>query len=233
MFSPSHHQLLRSLRFLLWQPASLRWRSGAQHGTRNTRLILQFTIYNLQFAICNPSAIADRLFLQRVKGGTLSPAECALALWSVPLQVAFGVKRFLQGWIINTLAVLVAVYLVSGIHYERPLDLAVASLVLGILNAVIRPFLFFLALPLLIFTLGLFTLIINALLLYFVGKILYPHFHIDSFLAAFWGALIISVISLILNTLTGAGNSRLDIRRQHRSRSPGSGPNDGGPVIDV
>jgi len=151
----------------------------------------------------------------------------------VPLQVAFGVKRFLQGWIINTLAVLVAVYLVSGIHYEKPLDLVVASLVLGILNAVIRPFLFFLALPLLIFTLGLFTLIINALLLYFVGKILYPHFYIDSFLAAFWGALIISVISLILNTLTGAGNSRLDIRRQHRSRSPGSGPNDGGPVIDV
>jgi putative membrane protein len=128
--------------------------------------------------------------------------------------------------------VLVAVYVVKGIHYEKPLDLLVASLLLGILNAVIRPVLLFLALPLLIFTLGLFTLIINAVLLFFVGKILFPHFYIDSFAAAFWGALIISVISLILNTLTGAGDSRIDIRR-HRSRSPGSGPNDGGPVIDI
>ena len=75
-------------------------------------------------------------------------------------------KRFLQSWVINTLAVLVAVYLVSGIHYEKWLDLFAASLVLGILNAVIRPVLMFLALPLLIFTLGPFTLIINALLLY-------------------------------------------------------------------
>ena len=131
------------------------------------------------------------------------------------------------------MAVLVAVYVVSGIHYEKPLDLLVASLVLGILNWVIRPVLLFLALPLLIFTLGLFTLIINALLLYFVGNILYPHFYIDSFLAAFWGALIISVISLILNTLAGAGDSRIEIRSQRRSRSSGSGPNDGGPVIDV
>ena len=141
-------------------------------------------------------------------------------------------KRFLQGWIINTLAVLVAVYVVKGIHYEKPLDLLVASLLLGILNAFIRPVLLFLTLPLLVFTLGLFTLVINALLLFFVGKILLPHFYLDSFSAAFWGALLISVTSLILNTLTGAGDSRIDIRR-HRSRSPGSGPDGDGPIIDV
>ncbi len=140
-------------------------------------------------------------------------------------------KRFLQGWLINTLAVLVAVYIVKGIHYEKPLDLVVASLLLGILNAVLRPFLMVLALPLLIFTLGLFTLIINALLLYFVGNVLRPHFYIDNFSAAFWGALIISIISLILNTLTGAGHSRVEIGR-HR-RPPDSGPRGGGPVIDV
>src|SRR6266700_8069586 len=108
------------------------------------------------------------------------------------------VKKFIQSWLINTLAVLVAVYIVKGIHYEKPLDLVVASLLLGILNSVLRPFLMFLALPLLIFTLGLFTLIINALLLYFVGNVLRPHFYIDNFSAAFWGALIISIISLIL-----------------------------------
>jgi hypothetical protein len=64
-------------------------------------------------------------------------------------------RRFIQSWLINTLAVLVAGYVVSGIHYEKPLDLFVASLVLGILNAVIRPFLMLLTFPLLLFTLGL------------------------------------------------------------------------------
>ena len=141
-------------------------------------------------------------------------------------------KRFLQSWLINTLAVLVAVYLVKGLHYEKPLDLVVASLVLGVLNAVLRPLLMLLALPLLIFTLGLFTLVINACVLYFVGNLLRPYFQVDDFWAAFWGALVISIVSIILNTLTGAGTSRVRIER-HRS-PPGGGPGGGnGPVIDI
>ena len=140
-------------------------------------------------------------------------------------------KRFLQSWVINTLAVLVAVYLVSGIHYEKWLDLFAASLVLGILNTVIRPVLMFLALPLLIFTLGLFTLIINALLLYLVGFALRPHFFVDDFCSAFWAALIISVVGTILNVLTGTGKAR--VRFEHRGRPPGSDSGGGGPVIDI
>jgi putative membrane protein len=112
------------------------------------------------------------------------------------------VKKFLQTWLINTLAVLMAVYLVKGIHYEKPLDLVVASLLLGVLNAVFRPILLLLALPLLIFTLGLFILVINALLLYFVGNLLRPHFIVDTFWDAFWGALIISLVSVVLGALT-------------------------------
>lgn len=139
-------------------------------------------------------------------------------------------KKFIQSWLINTLAVLVAVYLVSGIHYEKALDLFVASLVLGILNAVIRPMLLFLALPLLIFTLGLFLLVINALLLYFVGFLLRPHFYVDDFWSAFWGALIISVVGVILNSLTGSGHTRVRVERHRRSDSDRDG---GGPVIDV
>src|SRR5580765_4818674 len=92
-----------------------------------------------------------------------------------------GLKKFIQSWLINTLAVLVAVYLVKGIHYQKPLDLAVASLLLGVLNAVLRPILLLLALPLLLFTLGLFMLVINALVLYFVGNLLHPYFSIDTF----------------------------------------------------
>ena len=140
-----------------------------------------------------------------------------------------GLKKFIQSWLISTLAVLVAVYVIKGIHYDKPLDLLIASLLLGILNAVLRPVLMFLALPLLIFTLGLFTLVINALLLYFVGYVLRPHFYVDDFWSAFWGALIISIVGIILNSLTGTGSSRVKIER--RRRPPGS--DGGGPVIDV
>jgi len=79
----------------------------------------------------------------------------------------------LHSWVINTLAVLVAVYLLRPrIDYASPLDLFVASLVLGILNAVLRPVLMLLTFPILIVTLGLFRFVINALLLLLVGYLL-------------------------------------------------------------
>jgi putative membrane protein len=142
-------------------------------------------------------------------------------------------KRFLQSWLINTLAVLVAVYIVPGIHFKDHSVLTpfVVSLVLGILNAFIRPIIMYLALPLLIFTLGLFMLVINALLLYFVGIVLQTHFQVDGFLPAFWGALIISLVSVVLNSLTGTGRSRIEFRRGRRPPDSDRGGN--GPVIDV
>jgi putative membrane protein len=144
--------------------------------------------------------------------------------------------RFLQGWIINTFAVLVAVAVLHGhIRYGRPVDLLLASLFLGILNAFVRPILLFFALPLLIFTLGLFTFVINALMLYGVGwmmGLLGLQFTVDSFWSAFLGALIISIVSIALNILTGAGGARVTVHR--RSRPPGDRHDDGnGPVIDV
>jgi putative membrane protein len=138
------------------------------------------------------------------------------------------VKKFIQSWLINTLAVLVAVYIVKGIHYQQPFDLCIASLLLGILNTALRPVLVYLALPLLIVTLGLFLLVINALVLYFVGFLLRPHFYVESFSAAFWGALVISFVSLVLNSFTGTGSSRVRIERHRSKRDDG-----GGPVIDV
>lgn len=141
-----------------------------------------------------------------------------------------ALKKFIQGWAINTLAVLVATQIVrSGIHYDSITSLLVATLVLGILNTFLRPVLLFLSLPLLIFTLGLFTLVINALLLYWVGSLV-QGFRVDSFRSAFWGALIISIVSLILNSVTGTGNSRITVRR---SKSPPDRRDGGGPVIDV
>ena len=140
-------------------------------------------------------------------------------------------KEFLQRWIVSTVAVLVAAYVVRrGIHYQRPIDLILAALVLGTLNSFVRPLLILISLPLLILTLGLFTLVINALLLYFVGWLLRPAFQVESFSDAFWGAVIITIVSLVLNSLTDTGSARIKIRRSKRPPDHSSG---GGPVIDV
>jgi putative membrane protein len=143
-----------------------------------------------------------------------------------------AVVKFIQTWFINTLAVLVAVYVVPGLRFKddslwTPF---VTSLVLGILNAFFRPVMMFLALPLLIVTLGLFMLIINALLLYLTGLLLGSHFEVDGFGSAVLGALINSVVSVVLNVLTGVNRSRIRIERREEPR-PGSG--DDGPIIDV
>jgi putative membrane protein len=155
-------------------------------------------------------------------------------------------KTFLQRWLVNTVAVLVATYVVPGISYDPGdwVGLLLATLVLGILNTFIRPVLLVLSLPLVIFTLGLFTIVINAILLYFVGS-LFKTFHVDSFGSALLGAIVISVISMFLNLLVGTNQTKVEIRRtgrwgRRRSRPRGSqSRNDqddgggGGPVIDV
>lgn len=144
------------------------------------------------------------------------------------------IKRFLQGWAINTLAVLLADLLLPGIHAEQWQDLVFAALLLGLLNAFVRPLLMLVALPLLILTLGLFMLVINSLLLMLVGTIVHG-FDVDNFWWALLGSVVISIVGIVLNTLTGSGKSRIQVRRfGGRQRSPGRGDDGGsGPVIDV
>jgi len=142
-------------------------------------------------------------------------------------------KQFLQRWIISTVAVLIATMVLRGrIEYGTWVDLLVATLVLGLLNSFLRPLLMFLSLPLLIFSLGLFTLVINAVLLLLVSFLLCrDHFRVDGFWAAFWGAVIISIVSLVLNSLTGSGQARVTVRR---GKAPDKEkPGGDGPVIDV
>jgi putative membrane protein len=143
-------------------------------------------------------------------------------------------RRFLKTWAINTLAVLLAVKIVPGITiaggFAAPI---LTALLLGILNAFIRPIMMLLALPLLIFTLGLFTLVINALLLRVVAFLLpADYFHVENFWAAFLGALVISIVSMALNLLTGG--TRVSVRRRPPPPPPSGGSGSGGgPVIDV
>jgi putative membrane protein len=140
-------------------------------------------------------------------------------------------KAFLKRSVITCLAVILAVHVVAGIDYKTPEGLILATLLLGIFNAFVRPVMVVLALPLLIFTLGLFILVINALLLWWVGHLLQPDFTVDTFGSAFWGSLIISVVSLVLNSLTKSGESSIHF---HQGKRPPPPPkDDGGPIIDI
>jgi putative membrane protein len=141
-----------------------------------------------------------------------------------------SVLSFFKRWLITTVAVGLAACIVPGITCTR-LGLFLAALLLGLLNAFVRPVMVVLSLPLLILSLGLFMLVINALLLWSVGSVL-KDFHVDGFHSAFWGSLVISLISLVLNSLTKSGSSRLEF---HSARPPPRSPpdDDDGPVIDV
>lgn len=145
-------------------------------------------------------------------------------------------QSFVKRWIITTVAVLVATQMVSGIHYQGWDALLIATFTLGLLNAFIRPMLLFFSLPLLLFTLGLFTLVINAGLLMFVGH-LFKGFRVDDFGSAFWGALVISVVSTFLNVLTGSTQVRASLTTPSGRPPPNNGRGGNsdkeGPVIDV
>ena len=98
-------------------------------------------------------------------------------------------------WASTTFAVLIASGVVPGITFESAESLIWAGLLLGILNAVVRPVLLVLSLPLIVLSLGLFIPVVNALLLHFVGGGWIAGFHVDGFWAALWGSLVISAVS--------------------------------------
>jgi len=108
------------------------------------------------------------------------------------------VKGFLLRWLINIAAMILVISVVPGIHSEGRLATVMAALVLGLINATLRPIVFALTLPLTILSLGIFTLFLNGFFFYLVSKIV-EGFVIDDFWAAFWGALCFSVISFFLN----------------------------------
>ena len=107
-------------------------------------------------------------------------------------------------WLVNTLALFVVASVVPHVHYRSWVTLAIAALVLGLANAVVRPVLFVLTLPLTIVTLGLFLLVLNGIVLELVAWVV-PGFRIDSFGWAVVGALVLTVISFFTNRI---GESR-------------------------
>lgn len=103
-------------------------------------------------------------------------------------------------WFVNALGLLLVANIVPGIHIQSFYAALFVALVLGIVNAVIRPVLVLLTLPITVLTLGLFTLVINALLFWFVSTVV-KGFSVAGFAPAFWGALFLWAISWATNTL--------------------------------
>jgi len=123
---------------------------------------------------------------------------------------------FLLRWSMNLLALVVAASLIDGIRIESIVMAILAAGIMGVVNAVIRPLVLLLTLPINLVTLGLFTLVINAVMLQFVAY-LAPGFIIETFRAAFWGALIISLVSWLLNIFVGGDGRFVHISSSRRN----------------
>src|SRR3990170_4954798 len=125
------------------------------------------------------------------------------------------IKNYIIRWLINAVGLLIVSKIMGSIEIDGILTAVVAAAVIGIINIFLRPILIILTLPINILTLGLFTLVINGLIFYFVGSIV-EGFHVTGYLAAFLGALILSIINVLATFLIGMGKGRAFIHIQRR-----------------
>lgn len=106
---------------------------------------------------------------------------------------------FLVRWLILTISIMITAYLTDGIYVADFPSAFWAAALLGILNAFFRPILFILTLPITILTLGLFTFIVNAIMLLMVSGMV-SGFQVDGLWSAVWGSLFISIVSWLLTS---------------------------------
>jgi len=121
---------------------------------------------------------------------------------------------FLLRALIAALGLWAAEYLLDGINIDTPTTLILAGLLLGVVNAIVRPFALLLSLPALLFTLGLFLLVVNAAMLGLVALLL-PGFQIAGFWTAIGGSLIVSLVSWVGSWFIGS-RGRVEIIRPKR-----------------
>jgi len=130
-----------------------------------------------------------------------------------------AVKHFVFRWVVTTVAVMVASSVIHGIRYDTVAALIGASLLLGILNAFVRPILLILSAPLILVTLGFFILVLNGLLLLVVPSVV-TGFHVDTFGSAFWGAIVISIVSWILSAFFRGSDGQVHVLTHHTQTKP-------------
>jgi putative membrane protein len=125
-------------------------------------------------------------------------------------------REFLIRWFVTTLSVLGATWLIPGISYDTIGTLLGAALLLGIINALVRPVLLLLSLPFIIVTMGFFILVVNALLILFVSKVI-PGFHVAGFWTALFSGIVIGLISWILSSFFRTSDGKIHPVTYHPS----------------
>jgi len=108
-------------------------------------------------------------------------------------------KRFLIHWLVIAIALWVTAYILPGVNFDSTTALAVAAIVLGLINAVVRPILTILTLPITILTLGLFYLVVNGFTFFLAAKVV-PGFGVSGFWWAVLGALLVSIVSAFVSS---------------------------------
>ena len=129
------------------------------------------------------------------------------------------VVQILLRWAVCALGVLIAATVIPGISYDEGSDLVIVVLLLSFLNAFLRPILVLFTLPFVIFTLGFGILFINALL-FMLAAHLVDGFHVAGFLSAFFGALIVGLISIFLSGIWTTRVTTRSNKRRYRRRKP-------------
>jgi putative membrane protein len=115
--------------------------------------------------------------------------------------------RFLIRLIVTALAVVIAAYILPGVHLEGGLTAIVVAAVLSLLNAFIKPLLIILTIPITVFTLGLFLLVINALMILLVDSLV-DGFAVDGFWTALLFSIVLTIVVSLLNRLVKEDNRR-------------------------
>jgi putative membrane protein len=111
--------------------------------------------------------------------------------------------RHVINWMLSAVAVWVVAQFVHGFHVRGVTAALIAALVIGLINATLGAVLKVVTFPLTVLTLGIFWLVINALMLELASALMSPAFHVDSFVAAFWGAIVLSLVNMLFRWIAG------------------------------
>ena len=109
--------------------------------------------------------------------------------------------RLLLNWLLSAIALLIVSYLVPGFHVEGFKAALIAAVGIGLINATLGVILKFVTLPLTLLTLGVFWWVVNAFMLMLASKLLAPGFVVSGFFAAFLGAIVLSLVNMVLRKL--------------------------------
>ena len=115
--------------------------------------------------------------------------------------------RLLINWVLSAVALWIVSHVIPGFHVSGPMAALIAALAIGLINATIGLFLKIITIPLTVLTLGIFWLVINGAMIE-LASVFVPGFRVDSYWAAFWGAIVLSLVNMVLRWIVGMAGER-------------------------